>query len=229
MIKFLPILLALAYAGVMLALSVWRTQKVLHQKSSPLTDRALLAEMAPLARALQVPHIELRVFEMPVVNALAAPDGKVYLTRGMVQAWAQGKITGPEMASVVAHELGHLSLGHLRRRMIDFTGQNAVFVVLTALLSRFLPFIGVWIANLITSAVMARLSRRDEFEADEFAAALMIKAGLGTLPQRRLLAKLGDLSGNPGMTPDWLMSHPPIPERIAAIEAAEARWGAVTG
>ena len=65
---------------------------------------------------------------------------------------------------------------------------------------------------------MARLSRRDEFEADEFAAALMIKAGLGTAPQRRLLAKMGDLSANPGTLPDWLMSHPPIPDRIAAIE-----------
>jgi putative metalloprotease len=224
MIRFLPILLALAYAGVMLALSAWRTQKMLAQRSSPVTETRLLAEMAPLARALQVPAIALRVFEMPGVNALAAPDGQVYLTRGMVKAWAAGQITGPEIASVVAHELGHLSLGHLRRRMIDFTGQNAVFVVLTALLSRWLPFLGVWIANLLTSAVMARLSRRDEFEADEFAAALMIKAGLGTGPQRRLLAKLGDLSGNPGVTPDWLMSHPPIPDRIAAIEHAEARW-----
>lgn len=224
MTRFLPILLALAYAGVMLALSVWRTQKVLNQKSAPLTEPALLRAVAPLAAALDVPQIELRVFDLPVVNALAAPDGQVYLTRGMVRAWAEGQITGPEIASVVAHELGHLSLGHLRRRMIDFTGQNAVFVVLTAFLSRWLPFLGVWIANLVTSAVMARLSRRDEFEADEFAAALLIKAGIGTAPQRRLLAKMGDLSGNPGTLPDWLMSHPPIPDRIAAIEAAEARW-----
>lgn len=225
MTKFLPILFALAYAGIMLAFSVWRTQRVLNQKSAPLTEPRLIEAVGPLARALEVPRIDLRVFDLPQVNALAAPDGRVYLTRGMVKAWAAGQISGPEIASVVAHELGHLSLGHLRRRMIDFTGQNAVFIVLTAFLSRWLPFIGVWIANLITSAVMARLSRRDEFEADEFAAALLIKAGIGTGPQRRLLAKLGDLSANPGVIPDWLMSHPPIPERIAAIEAAEARWG----
>ncbi len=227
MIRLLPILLALAYAGVMLAFSVWRTRRLLNQQSAPLNDPRLLAEIAPLARALAVKKISLRVFDQPAVNALAAPDGRVYLTRGMVEAWTRGQITGPEIASVVAHELGHLSLGHLRRRMIDFTGQNAVFVVLTAFLSRWLPFIGVWIANLVTSAVMARLSRRDEFEADEFAAALLIKAGIGTAPQRRLLAKLGDLSANPGIVPDWLMSHPPIPERIAAIEEAEARWNRV--
>jgi metalloprotease len=224
--SLLPFLLAMAYAGIMLALSVWRTNRLLQQKSAPLTDPALLAEFTALARALDLPAIQLRIFEMPAVNALAAPDGRVYLTRGMIRAWTAGQITGPEIASVVAHELGHLSLGHLRRRMIDFTGQNAVFVVLTAVLSRFLPFIGIWIANLISSAVMARLSRRDEFEADEFAAALLIKAGIGTQPQCRLLSKMGDLSANPGTIPDWLMSHPPIPERIAAIQAAEARWGA---
>ena len=225
MTRFLPILLALAYAGIMLALSVWRTQKVLNERSTPLTERRLLSDLAPLARALDLPRIDLRVYEMPEINALAAPDGRIYLTRGLVRAWAAGQISGPEIASVVAHELGHLSMGHLRRRMIDFTGQNAVFVVLTAVLSRWLPFIGVWIANLISTAVMARLSRRDEFEADEFAAALMVKAGLGTAPQRRLLAKLGDLSAQAIAGPDWLRSHPPIPERIAAIEAAEARWG----
>jgi metalloprotease len=147
MIKFLPVLMALAYALVMMGLSVWRTQKTLDQRSTALTDPALQAEVAPLARALDVPGIKMRIFDLPAVNALAAPDGKVYLTAGMLAAWRRGQITGPEIASVVAHELGHLSLGHLRRRMIDFTGQNAVFVLLTAFLSRWLPFIGVWIAN----------------------------------------------------------------------------------
>lgn len=229
MTRLLPLLLALLYAAVMLALSVWRTQKLLNQKSAPLTEARLLDAVAPLARALDLPRIEMRVFDLPQVNALAAPDGQVYLTRGMVRAWAAGQITGPEIASVVAHELGHLSLGHLRRRMIDFTGQNAVFVVLTAVLSRWLPFLGVWIANLVTSAVMARLSRRDEFEADEFAAALLVKAGIGVGPQCRLLQKMGDLSANPGLVPDWLMSHPPIPERVAAITAAVRRWGGEPG
>ncbi len=129
------------------------------------------------------------------------------------------------MASVIAHELGHVALGHTRRRMIDFTGQNAVFVMLTALLSRFLPFIGIWIANFITSALAARLSRRDEYEADAYASALLVKAGIGTAPQKSLFRKLEALTGAKGAgAPAWLRSHPVTPERIAAIEAREARW-----
>ena len=85
--------------------------------------------------------------------------------------------------------------------------------------------IGTWIANLIATAVAARLSRQDEFEADRFASALMIKAGLGTAPQKSLFRKLDRLTGSGGAgAPAWFLSHPPAARRIAAIEAHEARW-----
>ena len=120
-------------------------------------------------------------------------------------ARARGEVTSEELASVIAHELGHVALGHIRRRMIDFTGQNAVFVVLSAFLNRFLPFIGIWIANLISTALMARLSRRDEFEADAYASALLVKAGIGTAPQKSLFRKLAGLTGDRhNALPAWL-------------------------
>jgi len=109
--------------------------------------------------------------------------------------------------------------------MIDFTGQNAVVMLLSALLNRFLPGIGVWIANALTTALAARLSRRDENEADAYASALLVKAGIGTAPQKSLLAKLDALTGAHGAaTPAWLASHPKTAERIKAIEAREVAW-----
>ena len=85
--------------------------------------------------------------------------------------------------------------------------------------------IGAWIANLIATAVAARLSRDDEFEADRFASALMIRAGLGTTPQISLFRKLERLTGSrSGSAPAWLLSHPPVDRRIAAIEALQNRW-----
>lgn len=138
---------------------------------------------------------------------------------------ARGEVSAEELASVIAHELGHVALGHMRRRMIDFTGQNAVFVMLSAILNRYLPFIGIWIANFLASALMARLSRRDEFEADAYASALLIKAGIGTAPQKSLFRKLEALTANHSEgVPAWMLSHPKTAERIAAIEANEARW-----
>lgn len=225
-LKLLPFLLAIGYALLMLRFSVWQTQRMLNSNSKPLLDAEITDLAARLAQALDVTAIRVHVFEVDAVNGLAAPDGRIFLTRGFLAARARGEVTAEELASVIAHELGHVALGHLRRRMIDFTGQNAVFVVLSAFLNRFLPFIGIWIANLISTALMARLSRRDEFEADAYASALLTKAGIGTAPQKSLFQKLDALTKARGAEiPVWLRSHPHTEERIAAIEAMEARWG----
>jgi putative metalloprotease len=94
-------------------------------------------------------------------------------------------------------------------------------------LSRFMPGIGPLIANAAMSMLMARLSRSDEYEADAYASALLLKAGIGTSAQKTLFTKLEKLTGAHGAAqPAWLLSHPKTPERIAAIEANEAKWGA---
>lgn len=221
----LPLILVVGYAIMMMRFSVWRTRKMLEQNSRPLTDPSITRLADRMAAALGIPGIEVNVFEVDAVNGLASPDGRIYLTRGFLNRKARGEVTPEELASVIAHEMGHVAQGHMRRRMIDFTGQNAVFVMLSAILNRFLPFIGIWIANLISTALMARLSRRDEFEADAWASALLIKSGIGTGPQKSLFRKLEALTQNRAEgIPAWLLSHPKTEERIAAIEANEARW-----
>lgn len=225
MTRFLPLILAVLYALALYRFSVWRTRKVLDTASHPLHEPRLAALTDRLAAALELPGLRIHVFEIPQVNGLAAPDGRIFLTEGFLRKFHRGEVSAEELASVIAHELGHVALGHTRRRMIDFTGANAVFIVLTALLSRFLPFIGVFIANAISGALMARLSRKDEFEADSYASALLIKAGIGTAPQKSLLRKLESLTGSSSEDiPTWVLSHPRIPDRIAAIETNEARW-----
>ena len=110
--------------------------------------------------------------------------------------------------------------------MIDFSGQNALRTALMMLLGRFVPFVGPWIAGMLTSLIAARLSRGDEYEADAYAAALLTKAGIGTAPQKSLFTKLEQLTQQrAGMAPAWLMSHPRTGERIAALEKLETGWG----
>ncbi|MDO9581826.1 MAG: M48 family metallopeptidase [Desulfomicrobium sp.] len=227
MIKFLPVILAIAYALLMWRFSVWRTAKMLDQQSQPLTDPAITRLADRMAQALEIPTIKVNVYEIDAVNGLAAPDGRIFLTRGFLNRKTRGEVSAEELASVIAHELGHVALGHTRRRMIDFTGQNAVFIMLSALLNRFIPVLGVWIANLISTALMARMSRRDEFEADAYASALLVKSGIGTAPQKSLFRKLEALTNSSGAgVPAWLLSHPGTADRIKAIEAAEIRWQA---
>ena len=227
MLKFTPILLAILYAFAMYHFSAWRTKRELDARSTELADPRLKALTDRMAAALDLPRIRVNVYEIDPVNGLAAPDGRIFITRGFFRKYQNGEVSAEEMASVIAHELGHVALGHSRRRMIDFSGQNALRTALAMILSRFLPGIGVWIANGLMSLLAARLSRSDEYEADEYAAALLTKAGIGVEPQKSLFRKLEALTNSRGgAVPAWLMSHPKTEERIAALEKHQHRWQA---
>lgn len=227
MLKFTPILLAILYAVVLYRFSAWRTGRELDARSTELADPMLKVLTDRMADALGLPKIRVHIYEIDPVNGLAAPDGRIFITRGFYRKYRNGEVSADEMATVIAHELGHVALGHSRRRMIDFSGQNALRTALALVLSRFLPGIGVWIANFLTTLLAARLSRGDEYEADAYASALLTKAGIGTEPQKSLFRKLDLLTEQRGgAMPAWLMSHPKTAERIKAIEALEEKWAA---
>ena len=225
MLKFTPILLAIVYALLMYRFSVWRTGKELDAKSTELADPVLRRLTDRMAEALDLQRIKVNIYEIEPVNGLAASDGRIFITRGFYDRYRSGEVSAEEMASVIAHELGHVALGHSRRRMIDFSGQNALRTALAMVLSRFIPGLGVMIAGFLTSMLAARLSRSDEYEADAYASALLVKSGIGTAPQKSLFTKLDALTKQrSGAAPAWLMSHPNTKDRIEAIEANEISW-----
>lgn len=228
MLKLTPIILALLYGYVLYRFSAWRTSKELDARSTELADPLLRNLCERMATALDLPRIRVNIYEIEPINGLAAPDGRIFITRGFFNKYRKGEVNADELASVIAHELGHVALGHSRRRMIDFSGQNAVRTALAMVLNRFLPGVGIYIANFLLTLVAARLSRRDEYEADAYASALLTKAGIGTVAQKSLFEKLDALTrANTGTMPAWLMSHPKTAERIKAIEKLEARWAKV--
>ena len=194
MIKFTPILLALLYGLVMYRFSVWRTKRTLDSQSTELADPVLKSLMDRMAASLDLKRIRVNIYEIDPANGLAAPDGRIFLTRGFYRKYKAGEVTAEELASVIAHELGHVALGHSRRRMIDFSGQNALRTALAMILSRYIPFVGAFVANFLMSLLAAGLSRKDEYEADAYASALLVKSGIGTAPQKSLFKKLETLS-----------------------------------
>ncbi|MEM6680311.1 MAG: M48 family metallopeptidase [Pseudomonadota bacterium] len=230
MIKFLPFLLIAIGAYVMVRFSAWRMGAGLKSRSRPLQNDALERLIDRLAETAGIDRIRVRVLDDPSINGLATPDGGIYLTRGLLQKHQAGMITATEIGSIVAHELGHLALGHTKRRMIDVTAAQTATIVLGGILARFIPFIGWWIAQATIGLFVSRISRGDEFQADAYATALMLRAGYGAEPQARMLEKLESLI--PGAAEaaasqvTWLASHPPASERAAAIRENARRWGA---
>lgn len=225
MLKLTPILLAVLYGLIMYRFSAWQTARRLDTQSTELNDPMLGQMSRQMADALDVPKIKVHIYEIPQINGLAAPDGRIFITRGFYDKFKAGEVSADELASVIAHELGHVALGHSRRRMIDFSGQNALRTALAMVLGRFIPGVGIWLAGMVTSLLAAKLSRKDEYEADAYAAALLTKAGIGIAGQISLFEKLEVLSQSGANTaPAWLLSHPKTSERIQAIKALQSRW-----
>ncbi|WBU62862.1 M48 family metallopeptidase [Paracoccus aerodenitrificans] len=225
MLKLTPLLLVLAYFAAMWFFSAWRMKRELAERSSPMKHPRLTPLLDRLGAAMELPRIQAWIYEVPMMNGLAAPDGRIFVTRGFIEKMDRGEVSPEEIAGVVAHELGHVAHGHSRRRMIDFAGQNVIRTLLIGTIGRFVPFIGPWLINLATAAIAARLSQQDEFEADRFATALLIKSGIGAAPQISLFEKLDRLSGGRrSASPAWLLSHPHTEKRVAAIRANLARW-----
>jgi len=223
--RFASLFLALIVGFLIYRFSAWRLHRTLTKNSTRLSDPELEIWTRKLAHAQDLPRIPVFIYEIDPVNGLAAPDGRIFITRGFYRKFKQGDVTGEEMASVIAHELGHVALGHARRRSIDFSGQNAMRTALAMIFSRIIPVIGPWIAGLVMNLLLARLSRDNEYEADAWAAALLHKSGIGVDAQKSLFSKLEALAkSNAGAMPAWFLSHPKTDQRIAALEKLEARW-----
>jgi len=230
MARLIPILLMIIGVFVMIKVSAWQSGKQLRRSSKPLMNDQVEALFQRLAHTAGIERVEVRLLDMPVVNGLATPSGEIYITRGLFKKFQAGRITAAELASVVAHEMGHLALGHTKRRILDVTGAQTIHLVLGSVLNRFIPILGWIVARWVATFVATRLSRKDEFEADAYATALMVRSGLGAEPQARMLEKLLELVPEASMQEtNWLASHPPVAERTEAIRGNAGRWEEVPG
>ena len=226
MVKLLPLLLLVVAMLALFRYNVWRMGHALRRQSRALHHDQLDQVLGQLADAAGIDRIEVRLLDNSMPNGLATPEGEIYLTRGLFRHFQSGRITVHELGSVIAHELGHLALGHTRRRMIDMAGAQTAQIVLGGILARFIGILGWYASQFLVSLFIARISRGDEFEADADATALMMRAGLGAEPQARMLEKLQEILPHHllAQQTSWLASHPPVAERTAAIRANAARW-----
>ncbi|MBY8975511.1 M48 family metalloprotease [Rhodobacteraceae bacterium NNCM2] len=215
---------------VIIMVVIWRANALfsgrsLKRQSTPLRNDEIEVALRRLAHAAGIDGIHVRVLNQDMINGLVTPSGDIYVTRGLVNQYHRGRISLGEFTSVVAHELGHLAHGHTKRRIWDVAGAQLIMIVLGGILVRLIPFVGYYIARWLGSLFVATLSRKDEFEADSYATALMIRAGFGAEPQARMLEKLVELvPGAERAGNSWLASHPPVAERAAAIRGNAQRW-----
>lgn len=155
------------------------------------------------------------------INAFAMPGGVVVINSGLLLL----SESESELASVVAHEISHVSQRHIARR---FSRQKKLSVVNTiALLGTILASIyssdaGSAVAATTLGTLQASelsYSRAFEREADRIGMQLLVNANLDPYGMPRFFERLNSHAQiNQGKVPEFLRSHPLTLSRISDSE-----------
>jgi predicted Zn-dependent protease len=160
-------------------------------------------------------HYKVTMLNSPSVNAFALPTGQLYVTRGLIALANDDS----ELASVLAHEMGHVIARHAEIREEQAKQADLVSRVVTDVVSD--PEAGA-LALAKSKLALASFSRAQEFEADAIGVGIAARAGYDPYGAVRFLTAMernSDLKPeqtgaiNPA-APDFLSSHPATPERI---------------
>ena len=167
---------------------------------------------------------EFVVFDAPkVMNAFAMSGGKVGVFSGLIEFCENED----QLASVIAHEIGHVAAKHTNERfsqqmLIKPVGAvaNAATAVVGTNIGGVPVYAPVNTAGLTGGVGMGthlQLSwdRKKELEADHIGLIYMAKAGYDPQEALVLMKRMGEhtaASGGPTM-PAWLSNHPGFPER----------------
>ena len=166
-----------------------------------------------------------------VVNAFAVPGCYIYITRGLM-----GIVNSEaELASVMAHEVGHIVAAHNRRQQRRSLWRNlGVMAVGMITRSEELTRIAGHAAEYFT----LRYSRKQEYEADDLGVRYLAGAGYDPYAAGDMLDALGRheqyLSRTRGRDearaiPEWARTHPLAGNRVERAAASAAATGIADG
>jgi predicted Zn-dependent protease len=175
-------------------------------------------------------HYKVTMLNSQSINAFALPTGQLYVTRGLV-ALANDE---SELASVLAHEMGHVVARHAAIREEQAKQAALVGRVVSDVISD--PEVGA-LALAKSKLALASFSRAQEFEADAIGIGIASRAGYDPYGAVRFLTSMEHNSelkpqqnGAPidPRAPDFLSSHPATPERISNATANARQYSGPT-
>lgn len=207
--------------------------------------RALDAMTEQLTAVDDSPYeFKIRVLDIDIPNAFAAPGGYIVIFRGLIDLAE----SPDEVAGVLAHEMGHVTHQHSMTHLIRTIGFQTLIVPLIsggAMAADVLSEVG-------QAALQASYTRDMEEDADRVAVALMNSAGLKAATFTDLLFRIEQKFGAPAdeeetdgegaeddsfSIPDMMATHPSTPDRARMVrelavpggEAGldEAQWEAL--
>ena len=174
--------------------------------------------------ASQVPDSQQRfrffVVRDPAINAFALPGGFIGVNQGLITAAANEA----QVASVLAHEIAHVTQRHIARSLQaqGRQGLASAAALLAAILvgmatgSSDAVQAGIAIAQGTAAQQQINFTRANEYEADRIGIGLLASAGFDPNAMPDFFETLGRRTGLAGIgVPEFLRTHPVTTNRIA--------------
>lgn len=162
---------------------------------------------------------KVTILNSGLVNAFALPSGQLYVTRGLLALTNDAS----EIASVLSHEIAHVTARHAIERQELESRSVLVSRVRAEVLNN--PGAAQLVRDQAQVAI-ASFSRNQELEADQIGVRTMTKAGFDPYGAHRFLVAMGRNSEIVDRTAearaqtqaiDFTSTHPTTPERIQQV------------
>jgi predicted Zn-dependent protease len=181
-----------------------------------------------VARTSARPNLlyKFHVIESREINGLSLPGGHIYITTGLLKL-----ANDNELASVLAHEVGHIAARHslktLKKRQ-EYNDIAKSIGELTGVAGDIGRDLGVMAGKMLGEGFLTIHSRDEEREADYLGVRGMAKAGFDPQGMVTMFQKLQRVQGQtPDLITSLLSDHPDVQERIdnTRYEIARLRRG----
>ena len=234
---------------ISLAMSKWSAKRAMgviiidHPRNE--TEHWLVATITQQAQQLGINTPEIGIFDTPEANAFATGMNKnnalVAVSTGLLE-----QMNSHEIEAVIGHEMTHISNGDMVTMALIQGVMNTFVYFFATLIGTFVDraifktergygpayylvqFIAQLALGILASIIVMWFSRYREFKADAGGAKLAGRqkmiAALQALQQAQeypaLPGQLAAFGIHGGGFSKWFMSHPPLTERIAALQNA---------
>lgn len=170
------------------------------------------------------------VLDTDEVNAMAAPGGFVFVTRGLLKRCADEET----LAAILAHEIGHVAERHglqaiKKSRLMDafkVIGGEASRQFNSEELAKVTAAFEGALGDVVETLVERGYDRKFEYEADKLALSFAARTGYAPGGLADFLTGMEE-KRPAGAAAGWFKTHPSAADRLARVKAEIAALGAV--
>lgn len=156
------------------------------------------------------------ILDSPMINAMALPGGYIYVTRGILTHMN----SEDELASVIAHEVGHVAARHSAQRISQAQLAQLGLVLGSVLAGPQATQAYGGLAEMGAGLLFQRYSRQQETQADLLGTAYMTEAGYNPIGAASMLQTLQRLDrGRSAGINAYFQDHPDPARRVETVQS----------